>query len=85
MTSLVTVRRTGEISGDTTKAVIARMEERLKVHDLSGAVNEAGALQGPAARAAKPWIDDAEARLRTDILVRELSADVAARLAKAGG
>tara|TARA_R110002110_G_scaffold4877_4_gene24659 strand:- start:652 stop:1956 length:1305 start_codon:yes stop_codon:yes gene_type:complete len=85
VTSLVTVRRTGEISGDTTKAVIARMEERLKVHDLSGAVNEAGALQGPAARAAKPWIDDAEARLRTDILVRELSADVAARLAKAGG
>lgn len=83
--SLVTVRRTGEISGDTTKAVIARMEERLKLHDLSGAVNEAGALQGPAAAAAKPWIDDAEARLRTDILVRELSADVAARLAKAGG
>ena len=49
--SLVTIRRTGEISGETTEAIVARMEERLKVHDLGGAVTEAEMLSGPAAGA----------------------------------
>lgn len=83
--SLVTIRRTGEISGDTTEAKVARMEERLKVHDLAGAVAEAETLEGPAAEAAAPWIADANDRLRTDRLVRELSARVAEQLAKTRG
>lgn len=83
--SLITVRRTGEISGDTTEAIVARMEERLKIHDLGGAVVEAKTLQGPAAEAASPWLADAEARLQADQLVRDLSARVAERLAKAKG
>lgn len=83
--SLVTVRRTGEISGETTEAVIARMEERLKVQDLAGAVAEARTLQGPAAEAAAPWLADAEARLQVDELVRDLAARVAGQLAKAKG
>ena len=37
--SLITVRKTGEISGDTTEAKVARMEERLKVHDLESPAN----------------------------------------------
>lgn len=81
--SLVTVRRTGEISGDTTEAVVARMEERLKVHDLGGAVAEAETLSGVAAETAVPWVADAKARLATDRLVRELSARVTEQLAKA--
>ncbi|ABS62971.1 conserved hypothetical protein [Parvibaculum lavamentivorans DS-1] len=83
--SLVTVRRTGEISGDTTEAVVARMEERLKVNDLAGAVAEAKQLQGAAAEAAAPWIADAEARLQADALVRDLSARVAGQLAQTKG
>ncbi|MBX3445484.1 MAG: hypothetical protein KF765_01925 [Parvibaculaceae bacterium] len=83
--SLVTIRRTGEISGETTEAVVARMEERLKVQDLGGAVAEAEALSGPAAEAAGPWIGDAKARLETDRLVRELSARLAGELAAARG
>lgn len=83
--SLVTVRRTGEISGETTEAAVARMEERLKVHDLAGAVVEARTLQGPAAEAAAPWLADAEARLQADALVRDLTARVAGQLAKAKG
>lgn len=83
--SLITVRRTGEISGDTTEAKVARMEERLKVHDLAGAVAEAKTLEGPAAEAAAPWITDASDRLKTDKLVRELSARVAEQLAKTRG
>ncbi|MFN4353989.1 COG4223 family protein [Parvibaculum sp.] len=83
--SLVTIRRTGEISGDTTEAVVARMEERLKVHDLGGAVAQAETLAGPAAEAAAPWLADAKARLETDRLVRELSARLAGELAAARG
>jgi hypothetical protein len=83
--SLITIRRTGEISGDTTEAIVARMEERLKVHDLEGAVAQAETLSGPAADAAAPWIADAKARLKTDRLVRELSARVSEQLAKAKG
>lgn len=83
--SLVTIRRTGEISGETTEAIVARMEERLKVHDLGGAVTEAEMLAGPAAGAAASWIADAKARLETDRLVRELSARLAGELAAARG
>ncbi|MEQ8266057.1 MAG: mitofilin family membrane protein [Parvibaculum sp.] len=83
--SLITVRRTGEISGDTTEAIVARMEERLKIHDLGSAVVEAKTLRGPAAEAASSWLADAEARLQADQLVRDLSARVAERLAKAKG
>lgn len=83
--SLVTIRRTGEISGDTTEAKVARMEERLKVHDLAGAVAQAESLEGPAAEAAAPWLADASNRIETDRLVRELSARVAEQLAKTRG
>ncbi|MFN3933880.1 COG4223 family protein [Parvibaculum sp.] len=83
--SLVTIRRTGEISGETTEAIVARMEERLKAQDLGGAVTEAELLAGPAAEAAAPWIADAKARLETDRLVRELSARLAGELAAARG
>ena len=83
--SLITVRKTGEISGDTTEAKVARMEERLKVHDLEGAVAQAETLEGPAAEAVAPWLSDARDRLETDRLVHELSANVAKQLAKARG
>ncbi|WP_185680922.1 COG4223 family protein [Parvibaculum sedimenti] len=83
--SLVTVRRTGELKGDSTEAVIARMEERLKLDDLAGAVDDGVKLKGPAAEAVKPWLDRAQARIATDRLVRDLSANVAARLTTAAG
>jgi hypothetical protein len=78
--SLVTIRRTGEISGETTEAVVARMEERLKTDDLAGAVSEGEALQGPARETASTWLRDAQARLETETLLRDLSARVATRL-----
>lgn len=78
---LVTVRRTGEISGEDTEAVLARMEERLKLDDLPAAVEEAKGLKGIAAEAAAPWMKDAEARVATTRLLRELTAHVTQRLA----
>ena len=83
--SLVTVRRTGEIAGEDTEAVIARMEERLRADDLAAAVDEGAKLKGAAAEAAAPWLAEARARVETEGLLRELSAHVAARLSKAKG
>lgn len=81
---LITVRRTGEITGEDTQAVLARMEERLKANDLAAAVKEAHGLKGAAADAAAPWVKDAEARVATTQLLRDLTARVSARLAAGG-
>lgn len=81
---LITVRRTGEIAGADTEAVLARMEERLKLDDLSAAVAQARGLKGVAAEAAAPWMKEAEARVATTQLLRELTAHVTTRLATAG-
>ena len=78
---LVTLRRTGEIAGDDTDAVLARMEERVGRGDLSAAISEAAALKGPAAEAAKVWVADATARVTTSDLLSALSANVTKRLA----
>jgi len=80
--SIITIRRTGEISGTGTEAVIARMEERLKGGDLPAALEQGRLLEGAAAEAAKAWLDGAQARIDLDRLVRNLSARVASRLAK---
>jgi hypothetical protein len=78
---LITVRRTGEISGEDTDAVLARMEERVNRNDLSAALQEAKGLQGAAAEAAAPWVKDATARVTTSDLLSALTADVTKRLA----
>ncbi len=81
--SIVTVRRVGDVEGDTVEAIVARIETRLGQEDLSGALGEAKLLTGPAAEVAAPWIDAAEERRSTDQLVRDLSARVLAHVAAA--
>lgn len=78
---LVTVRRTGEISGSDTDAVLARMEERVKRGDISAAVTQAQGLKGVAAEAAAPWLKDATDRVKTDDLLSALTDNVTKRLA----
>ena len=78
---MVTLRRTGEIVGEDTDAVLARMEERVKRGDLSAALAEGKALQGPAAEAAAPWLAQVTARVTTDDLLAGLTANVTKRLA----
>ncbi len=79
--SIVTVRRVGDVEGDTVEAIVARIETRLGQEDLSGALEEAQLLTGPAGEVAAPWIDAVQQRQSTDLLVRELSARVLAHVA----
>jgi len=62
--SVVVIRRTGPgVAGTSPEALVARAEVQLGAGDLKGAVATLGGLDGPAAAAAKPWLDPARAHL----------------------
>lgn len=60
---LITIRRVGEVQGDTPEAALARAEVRLAGGDLGGAVEALGKLQGKPAEAIAAWRNGAERRL----------------------
>ena len=82
--SVVTVRRVGDVEGDGTEAIVARIETRLQAEDLAGALAEARQLAGAPADLIAPWITDVEARVTAFDLVRGLSARVLAVIANNG-
>jgi hypothetical protein len=61
--SFVRIRRKGNVEGDTTRAILARVEQRLKTGDLQHAASEAEALKGPAAEALAPWLSETKAKI----------------------
>jgi len=74
--SVITIRKQGEIDGNDTQAVVARMEQRMAANDLAGAVDQSGLLLGVAKDAAAPWVDTATARLALDKLLGDVSAQL---------
>jgi hypothetical protein len=84
--SLVSVRRTaGEIQGSGADAVTARAEQHIKAGRLDEAVKELETLTGEPAAVAKPWIDDANARLAANNAGALLTSQAIARLAGSPG
>ncbi|MDE3114629.1 MAG: hypothetical protein KGL26_03410 [Pseudomonadota bacterium] len=79
--NLVSVRRTGDLSGNGTEARLARAEFDLKNGNLAAAVNEVRRLDVPARAAAAPWLKDAEARLAIENDTRTLTARIVTGLA----
>jgi hypothetical protein len=82
--SIVTVRRVGDVEGDSVEAIVARIEDKLGQEDLGGALEEARLLSGPAADVAALWTQAVEERQATDALVRDLSARVLAHVVASG-
>lgn len=74
LSSAVTVRRVGDVAGDSLDARLARAEQRLQARDLAGAVTALEGVSGPARDALATWIEDARARLALDRGVEELTA-----------
>ena len=72
LSTLVTVRRVGEVPGESVAALLSRAEAALARGDLAEAAKQMGALSGPARTAAERWIADARARLVTDAALAEL-------------
>jgi hypothetical protein len=79
---LVEVRPVGEARGESTGAMVARIESRLRHNDLSGALAEAERLP-PAARAvAAAWLAGARERRDADNLAHGLMTEALAALAR---
>ena len=79
--SVVQVRRTGEVAGDSTDAILARTEVKLQAGDLDGTLREAAQLKGEPRKTAEPWL----ARLAGRLAVDQAMADVETGLAKLMG
>ena len=80
-TSLVTVRRVGEVEGMEVDAILARAERRLAAGDLAAAANLIDGLDGPAATAARDWLGRAQARLAAMAALADLQSRAIAALA----
>ena len=81
--SMIQVRPTGLVKGDTTGAVLARMEYRLNRGDLAGVLKESGSLDEKAAQIMKPWLDKARAKLAGDTILRTIEDKIRNALAGA--
>jgi hypothetical protein len=64
--SFVRVRRKGDVPGDTTGAILARIEHRLQTGDLRAALSQTGELQSPAAEAMAAWRAELEAKVAAE-------------------
>jgi hypothetical protein len=83
--SLVIIRRVdgngGSTSSNPTDQAIDEAQAALNKSDLAGAVKALGALNGAAAKAAQPWLQDAQQRIDAEQSLAKLSQDIAGDMA----
>jgi len=83
--SLVIIRRVdgngGSTSSNPTDQAIDEAQAALTKSDLAGAVKALGALNGAAAKAAEPWLQDAQQRIDAEQSLAKLSQDLAGDMA----
>lgn len=85
LAALVTIRKTGPVTGDGPEARVARAEAALKDGDLMDAVAVLEGLTDPAAvDAATPWLNDARARLAVERALAQLHVQAVALLNSGG-
>ncbi|MGQ0665065.1 MAG: uroporphyrinogen-III synthase [Pseudomonadota bacterium] len=72
--TLVSIRRVGEVPGDSPAALVARAERALATDDLAGAVEAIGRLPEAAAAPAEAWLADAHRRLASERALAQLAA-----------
>jgi hypothetical protein len=85
LSDIGTIRRIGEIDGDSAAAHVARAEQDLMQGDLAAAVSELAALSGPPAEAAAGWLADARARQEVEAALAALTRAVIGGLSVTGG
>jgi len=67
LASVVTVRKTdGDLAGETTPSLVAQAEAALEGGDLAGAVKALDGLTDGPAKAAAPWMEAAQTRLKAE-------------------
>ena len=88
--SFIRVRRKGDVPGDTSRAILARVEHRLNAGDLTASIQEGVQLKGPAAVAFSPWLEKLKAKRAADEALARVEATLLTALggedkAKRGG
>jgi len=76
--ALVTIRRTGDLQGETTEAIIARTEMRMEEGQLVVASQEMHKLTGPGVAVAATWLTELDAKVQLDALIAALTTQVLA-------
>lgn len=76
MGSLVSIRRTGNLEGDSTEAVLARAEQKLQSNELAAALAELAVLTEAPAKAMQAWLDGARRRQALDQAIDALQASL---------
>lgn len=79
---LVRIRPVGDVAGDQPAHVVARIEAKLKVSDVAGALEELGKLPAQVRAPADAWIKRANARNAALAAARQLSIGALAALGK---
>ena len=69
---LFVVRDIGAVEGEDTNAVISRARDKLTRGEVLGAVRELDALEGAAAEAFAPFVEEARAKAETRLQIRRL-------------
>lgn len=81
LSSIVSVRRVGDVQGDSVEARVARAEAALNNSRLDAAVAELKPLGGNAGKAVAPWLAKAEKQLAANTAADKLQALASQRLA----
>ncbi len=76
--SVVSVRRVGQVAGEAPDAVIARAEAALGKGDVDKAASEVASLQNKAGAAMQSWLGDAKAYLVRDSALDQIKSAIAA-------
>ncbi len=79
--TIVRVRRTGDVEGTSTEAIVARMETDLEEGELVAAAREAEALSDKAASAMSNWLTQLKARVAVDRAVARVEDSLKSSLA----
>jgi hypothetical protein len=69
---IISIRKVGMIDGDSPEAVIARAEYHLKKGDIAQTYEELSAFEGSYASIVKPWMEQAQLRLKALTFVSRL-------------
>ncbi len=83
--SFVRFRRTGNIPGETTEAILARMEYNIKKGAYDKALSEGKSLKGSAEEEARKWLQGLDARLKLDDVLQKVETGLLSRLGPDGG
>lgn len=81
LASLVNLRPSGPAPGDTTAAILSRVEAAALAGDLEAALSEAAALRPEAAEKISPWLEGAGARVALEAALAARERSLRARLA----